>query len=267
HPYVYWYSPTYGKFNGYLIHSVFSTITPNPNLLYLQELKNEGLISNYFIFDVLDFTVKNINLNQFDPIKGWVWDWNIWRAAFHEKLSSSPSTTLSLDENPEVVSFDYNDVKLLKYIRENSKITLKQLGELLDLSETQISRKIKRLEKEGIIKGYKSIFTPFPQNDLLFFYLFTEFKSNVEKILSWLYELPFNFDLLSESQGKYCLRFNFSVVDFKEFLRGLDLFKPFLSYFFLQFVYHDTSARLNPYNLFNKETNQWDTPIVKWREY
>ena len=78
-PYFYWQAPTYGKFNGYLIHAVYSTTTVNPNIKLLNKMREEDLIFDYYIFDIVDYDVKNMNLDFYDIEKGWRWDWEKWR--------------------------------------------------------------------------------------------------------------------------------------------------------------------------------------------
>ena len=49
---------------------------------------------------------------------------------------------------------DEIDVKLLQALTENSKVTCNELGRKLGISRQQVARRLKRLEKMGIIKKY-----------------------------------------------------------------------------------------------------------------
>lgn len=52
---------------------------------------------------------------------------------------------------------DKIDIKILELLQENSKVTAKTIGENLNLSQTPIFERIKKLEKEGYIKNYMAI--------------------------------------------------------------------------------------------------------------
>lgn len=47
--------------------------------------------------------------------------------------------------------------KLLKILKDNARLTNKELSILLDREEKLVDRQIKELEKNGVIKGYKAL--------------------------------------------------------------------------------------------------------------
>ena len=59
---------------------------------------------------------------------------------------------LSSTENPSIMTLDTIDKKLLKLLQEDSKRTTKELSLKLDLSVTAVYERIKKLEREKIIK-------------------------------------------------------------------------------------------------------------------
>lgn len=52
---------------------------------------------------------------------------------------------------------DRYDYSILKELQENAKISTAELGRKIGLSTTATKERIKKLEQEGIIKGYKAI--------------------------------------------------------------------------------------------------------------
>lgn len=52
---------------------------------------------------------------------------------------------------------DKLDQEILRILATNSRITITELARITDSSKPTVSRKIKNLEEEGIIKGYVSI--------------------------------------------------------------------------------------------------------------
>jgi len=55
------------------------------------------------------------------------------------------------------MKLDQNDFKLLNLLQQDSKLTHKQLSLELDLSSTAVFERIKKMERGGIIKGYRAI--------------------------------------------------------------------------------------------------------------
>lgn len=49
---------------------------------------------------------------------------------------------------------DKTDLRIIELLQENSKFTIKELSERLNLSNTPIFERIKRMEKNGVIEGY-----------------------------------------------------------------------------------------------------------------
>ena len=58
------------------------------------------------------------------------------------------------------MKLDEKDKDILSILQENGRATLKEISRLTGMRETTIFSRIKRLEKRGIIKGYKAILDP-----------------------------------------------------------------------------------------------------------
>lgn len=56
--------------------------------------------------------------------------------------------------NPDI---DPTDIKLLKQLQKNSRVTVKELASAIHLSQTPTFERMKRLEKEGYIKKYMAV--------------------------------------------------------------------------------------------------------------
>ena len=56
-----------------------------------------------------------------------------------------------------MITLDETDLKLLKILSKNGRISGIDLSKLLDISSSTVTRKIKRLEESGVIKGYLAI--------------------------------------------------------------------------------------------------------------
>jgi DNA-binding Lrp family transcriptional regulator len=258
-PFFYWCSPTYGKYDGYLVHSVVSLAASRADSEIVRRMRDNHLISDYYWFEVVDYERKSGNLACFDPEKGWMWDWTKWESEI-EKCVHGPGVTLNMEENPKLVDSDSRDIRILKQIQFDSNTTLKQLANMSGLSEAQVSKRIRRLQKAGVIKGYKSVFNPTPDENLLSFYCFLELKEPPEHVLSCFYMLPFSLDVLMESRTRFCLRFGLPAGEFNGFLKGFGSLKPHLTSYFFQIVGRGRSKAQQIYDLYDPATNRWKLP-------
>ncbi len=55
---------------------------------------------------------------------------------------------------------DETDIKILKSLQRNAKLTTKELAEIVNLSPTPVFERQKRLEREGYIKNYVAVVDP-----------------------------------------------------------------------------------------------------------
>ena len=56
-----------------------------------------------------------------------------------------------------MLKLDETDIRLLKALQRDAKANTKELCELLHLSKTPVYERMRRLESEGVIKGYSAI--------------------------------------------------------------------------------------------------------------
>lgn len=52
---------------------------------------------------------------------------------------------------------DEPDKKILNLLQKNAKLTIKELAETLEMSTTPVFERIKRMEREGVIKSYVAL--------------------------------------------------------------------------------------------------------------
>ncbi|SHK50247.1 Lrp/AsnC family transcriptional regulator [Paramaledivibacter caminithermalis] len=55
---------------------------------------------------------------------------------------------------------DSTDLKILKILQQDGRISMKDLGKKVGLTSPAVSERVKRLEENGIIIGYKAIVNP-----------------------------------------------------------------------------------------------------------
>ena len=89
------------------------------------------------------------------------------------------------------VAIDAKDYKILKLLSENSRITARKISQTIKLAETSVRARIKRLESEGIIAGYK-VLIDYEMIDMLYFWVHCELKNhkNIDAIEKAIAENP-----------------------------------------------------------------------------
>lgn len=263
---IYFWSSTYGRYNGFVIYVLYSITTPSVPRRLAEAFQKEGLISDFYLFDITDYEHKHGDFKYFDPKLGWQYDWSDWHKKIKKSLKSKTNRiNTNCDENPSILEFDTSDYGLLRSLFDDAMVPQKDLAKQFSLSETQITKKIRRLENAGVIKGYDSNFTA--MSKMLGFNLYLEIEEPVARIINNFYTHPYIGSIIMESRARWGIRLALPAPDIQGFLQGLDLMKPYLKSCVFQINYTYTrGSSTHPYDLFNKETHKWETPISDYLE-
>ncbi len=263
---IYFWSSTYGRYNGYVIYSLYSLTTPSVPRRLAEAFQKEGLISEFYLFENTDYEHKHGDFKYLDPKLGWKYDWTIWHKKIKKNLKSKTTKiNTKCEENPSTIEFDINDYELLRSIFDDGMVTQKVLAKKFSLSETQVTKKIRRLEDAGVINGYSSNFSP--GGVMVHFTLFFEIEEPVARIINNFYTHPYLGSVVMESRTRWSVRMGLPAEDIYGFLQGLDLMKPYLKSCVFQILHHFTRGKkTHPYDLFNRDTKNWETPISEYLE-
>ncbi len=118
------------------------------------------------------------------------------------------------------MKLDQKDIELLDELQKDCRQSLKKLARKLNMSITTVYDRMKKLEKEGVIKGYKAIIDPEKTNNEMTAFIFAKiqyFNPDYEQPLSQrevakkismlpevsdVYIVPGDWDLLIKVRGK-----------------------------------------------------------------
>ncbi|MFW9909673.1 MAG: winged helix-turn-helix transcriptional regulator [Candidatus Thorarchaeota archaeon] len=254
----YTFSTTYGRYDGFLIYTMFPLVNPRFINQIVDELREKGLIRDYFIFDAVDYTRKSPAITPFLP--GEDWSWSTWVEETEEILKKDCENKLNLEEFPKVVKFDYSDVQILKYMVENPEPTLKEISKILKLSLTQVHKRVKRLEDTGVIKGIKPVFTPY--KDCVSISCFFKSREHAQKIICGFHNLPFDLNFAMESPTKFNVKVSIPQTEMNAFLKHINIFRKYSEEFFIQICVKWTMKGYHHLlEAYNKETESWEIPI------
>ncbi|MFW9843960.1 MAG: Lrp/AsnC family transcriptional regulator [Candidatus Thorarchaeota archaeon] len=259
---IYFWSSTYGRYNGYILYCLYSVATPSVPRRLAEAFQKEGLISNFYLFDVTDYEHKHGDFKHLDPKQGWCYDWKIWHKKIKKNLKSKTTKiNTKCEANPSILEFDTADYEILRSLYDNAMIPQKDLAKKFSLSETQVTKKIRRMHDAGVIKGYSADFHA--AGVMLHFILFIEIEEPVPRIINNFHAHPFLGSLMMESRTRWGIRMGLPAEDIYGFLQGLELMEPYLKFAAFQVLYRFTRSPPNthPYDLFNKEAHKWETPI------
>jgi len=224
-PAFYYYAPTYGKYEGYFIYSVYPLSTPRmiPDLASV--LKKHGLIEDYYLFDVVDYQRNEAKLSEIES-----WNWEKWSKKISKIMKKTKEIVL---EFPQTVSFDSKDILILKHMVEEPDITLRELGKILGLSQPQVHNRVKKLEESEIIRGYKLALNPYDSGMTVTCF----FKSkDAKKILLWFDKLPFYHQITMESSSHFFVQVYLPSTLTNDFLASLQNLKQYTDEMFVQFL-------------------------------
>ena len=264
---IYFWSSTYGRYNGFVVYSLYSLTTPSVPRRLVEAFQKAGLISDYDLFDVTDYEHKYGDFKYLNPKLGWQYDWKEWHKTIKKNLKSKTKKINSkCEENPSIMEFDISDYGLLRSFFDDAMIPQKDLAKQFSLSETQVTKKIRRMENAGVIKGYSSSFSPGAVM-MMDFNLFLEIEEPVARIMNNFYAHPYLGSIIMESRTRWGIRMGLPAADIYGFLQGLDLMKPYLKSCAFQVMHEFTRGeKTHPYDLFNKDTHKWETPISDYLE-
>ncbi|MBK6525453.1 MAG: Lrp/AsnC family transcriptional regulator [Crocinitomicaceae bacterium] len=149
---------------------------------------------------------------------------------------------------------DQIDLKILNLLQGDAKITAKDLSNRLSLSVTPIYERIRKLEKQGIIKNYVAIIDPEMVNKSLVVFLNLTIKEHNMEARSNLLRSLTSLDEISElyhTSGTYDfvakVRFS-SIKEYKDFLvnkvASIENIADIESHIVLEEIKHSTRINL-----------------------
>lgn len=259
-PVFYYYAPTYGKYEGYFIYAVYPLTTPRVILDLASDLKKKDLIEDYYLFDVVDYQRYQTKLSE---VEGW--DWEKWSESLSKIMSKTKEINLDMEEFPQTVSFDAKDTLILRHMVENPDITLRELGEILDLSQPQVHNRVKKLEESGIIRGYKPSMKPFAESEMAVICFFK--SKDAGKILLWLDKIPFYHQITMESRSHFFVQFHLPSTETNEFLKHLRNLRQYTDEMFVQFILEGShKGYCHLIDMYSEDTESWRLPYEEFSE-
>lgn len=250
-----WYVPTSGKFNGYIVHSLSSYDNKDLPINLMEVIKKKKIIKDYYTFETADYKILGWNYDYFDKNSEWIWD---WKKLAKEVRNQNQKEFLDFhfEGEHDIIDFDFQDIQILKNLYSSDDMTLKDFEEQLDLSDSQISRRIRSMEEKGIIKGYRTGFQPFV--DLLTISCFFQLNDNLKEILGYISKIPYPITIIYQDNNSIQIEIKLLVEELKDFLNFISSIKNQIESYFLQFWHSEPIFdHQDLYDYFDEKTNNW----------
>ena len=256
-PCFYYYSSTYGKYDGFSVYSMYPLVAPRMIIQMAEEMRDRGLVKDFFIFDLVDYTRKGAEVLPLLPESDW--NWEVWSEEIKHIMEEGCELDLGLEAFPKTVKFDYKDIQIVKHMVENPGSTLKEVGKQLDLSLTQIHKRVRRLEDTGIVRGVKPAFSPYEETIMIS--CFFKSREHAKKILCGFHKLPFAINIAMENDVKYNVGVSIPPSETNQFLQRIGILRKYAEEFFIQIVLKGKSkGYTHLLTAYNRNTQSWETP-------
>jgi DNA-binding Lrp family transcriptional regulator len=160
---------------------------------YVEQLVTSGLVTDYKILWLGEFTSNIPNFEYFDTKKKtWKFNWPLWLKMF---VDQAPTPKLEQVESQKT-SFDKNDLLILKELNKDARTKLSEFAKLIGITLPAAKYRFDNLVRKGLVNDWVISILPYPPetSDLLEVRL--DFKDEGllaanEKVLS---RLPFVLD-------------------------------------------------------------------------
>jgi len=259
----YYFAPTYGRFEGFMVYTMYPLVTPQIISQVADELKALEIVRDYFIFDLVDYTRQEVKISAFFSPDSWSWD--DWSNQAEGVMEKGCKLQLNLEEFPSQVPFDFEDVKIIKYMVENTEATLKEVADTTSLSLTQVHKRVKRLEDTGIMRGCGKCMSPF--EEYMGITVFFNSREKAENILCAFSKFPFQMTFSLESSTHYMVTVGLPASEVNQFLQRTRFLKKYTNEFFVQVMLEGTSkGYVHLLEAYNKKTESWELPQTKTLE-
>lgn len=258
-PLIYYYAPTYGRYDGFVAHAMYPLVAPGIVLQFAEEIKNSGLVQEFYIFDLVDYCRKGADVAPLLPDSDW--DWDVWTGEITEILEEGCEFDLGLEQFPPNVAFKFKDIKIIQKLVDNPTICLREVADQLGLSLALVHKRVKRLEDEGIIRGIKPTFNPF--NETISIACFFKSTKHTKEILCGFHRLPYEVSFVLENDIHHEVVVAIPPSETNQLLQRLNIFRRYSEEFFIQVILKSKGKGwTHLLDAYNKDTNSWEMPIT-----
>ena len=253
---------TYGRYTG--MQTGFGYPIGNSQTIerIVRAMKQMNIIKDSYTFMSNDFITLAADFSKFNLSTGWNWDWRNWVQDCRKTLKAGERFPYEFDINPAQFDYDHKDVEIIAEIKMyGGQLTHKKLSKRINLSETQIGVRLRRLKEAGVLRGYIWLTEMTPQTVAIFTHMELD---DPDPVLSCFLHLPFRREILMDSADKVAVRLTMNSSDIVQYLKGFEALRPHIRSSFIQIA---VGLKVIPggmhgfYHLHDESSDRWEMPV------
>jgi DNA-binding Lrp family transcriptional regulator len=252
---------TFGKYNGCQTGFGYPLGSSQMIERIVRVLKQKNIIKNSYMFMINDFISLAADVSKYNSATGWNWDWQDWVKVCEKTIKAGERFPFEFDTNPAPFPYDHKDIEIIAEIKMyGGRLTHKEISKRVNLSETQIGVRLRRLTEAGVLRGYIWLTEQTPRTVILFTHMELD---DPDPVLSCFLHLPFRREILMDSVDKVAVRLTMNSSDIGPYLKGFEALRPYIRSYFIQTA---VGIKVVPggmhgfYHLHNESTGKWEIP-------
>lgn len=118
------------------------------------------------------------------------------------------------------IKLDDTDIRMLRILQQNSRLTVKELAARVNLSPTPAFERQKRLEREGVIKGYAAVVDAHKMGNNVIVLCNIVLKQHTHKLIKQFMDTVQDIDQITEcynTTGDYDFQIKVYARDMKDY--------------------------------------------------
>lgn len=179
-----------GEINGYYSLQAIPSNNRQDFEQYLDQLIASGIATSYRVFWLGEFHSKIPNFEYYDPKKKtWKFEWKTWLKFLPDEKHFEQSNEIMVDK----VSFDKNDLLILKELEKNARKKLSEFAQMIGVTLPAAKYRFDNLVKKGLVQDYVIDILPYAPEVSELYEIRLDYadENHLAAREKWLQRLPF----------------------------------------------------------------------------
>ena len=179
-----------GETNGYYSLQAIPSNNRQDFEQYLDQLIASGIAASYRIFWLGDFRSKIPNFEYYDSKKkAWKFEWKAWLKFAPDEKHSEQTNEIMVEK----VSFDKNDLLILKELEKNARRKLSEFAQMIGVTLPAAKYRFDNIVKKGLVQDYVIDILPYAPEVSELYEIRLDYpdENHLAAREKWLQRLPF----------------------------------------------------------------------------
>jgi len=179
-----------GEINGYYSLQAIPSNNRQDFEQYLDQLIASGIAASYRIFWLGDFRSKIPNFEYYDSKKkAWKFEWKAWLKFAPDEKHSEQTNEIMVEK----VSFDKNDLLILKELEKNARRKLSEFAQMIGVTLPAAKYRFDNIVKKGLVQDYVIDILPYAPEVSELYEIRLDYpdENHLSAREKWLQRLPF----------------------------------------------------------------------------